>query len=116
MGNKLEVNQDKEEDEVVIKDFDDVFDYIGGWGPFQVTNCVAINTLSLKRILDVSCLERHKLCNPNNAKNFPFLVPTDSRILPIQHLPRLCLPLSHTHLVHTSTLVKTQKLLLSHFL
>ena len=67
MGNKLEVNQDKEEDEVVIKDFDDVFDYIGGWGPFQVTNCVAIITLSLKRILDVSCLERHKLCNPNNA-------------------------------------------------
>ena len=40
MGNKLEVNQDKEGDEVVIRDFDDVFDYIGGWGPFQVTNCV----------------------------------------------------------------------------
>ena len=28
---------DPEEDEVVIKDFDDVFDFIGGWGPFQVT-------------------------------------------------------------------------------
>ena len=25
-----------EEDEIVIKDFDDVFDFIGGWGPFQV--------------------------------------------------------------------------------
>ena len=42
MGNKLEVNQDKEDDEIVIKDFDDVFDYIGGWGPFQVINCVVI--------------------------------------------------------------------------
>ena len=27
---------DPEEDEIVIKDFDDVFDFIGGWGPFQV--------------------------------------------------------------------------------
>jgi len=26
---------DSEEDEIVIKDFDDVFDFIGGWGPFQ---------------------------------------------------------------------------------
>ena len=64
MGNKLEVNQDKEDDEVVIKDFDDVFDYIGGWGPFQVTNCVENITLSL---FAVSCLERHKLCNPNKG-------------------------------------------------
>ena len=56
MGNKLEVNQDKEDDEVVIKDFDDVFDYIGGWGPFQVTNCVVIiTTPSLRKILAVSC-------------------------------------------------------------
>ena len=27
---------DSEEDEIVIQDFDDVFDFIGGWGPFQV--------------------------------------------------------------------------------
>ena len=67
MGNKLEVNQDKEGDEIVIKDFDDVFDYIGGWGPFQVTNCVVIINPSLRRILAVSCLGRHKLCNPNRA-------------------------------------------------
>ena len=65
MVNKLDMNQDKEEDEVVIKDFDDVFDYIGGWGPFQVTNCVVIITPSLRRILAVSCLERHKLTSWN---------------------------------------------------
>ena len=26
----------KNEEEEVIKDFDDTFKYIGGWGPFQV--------------------------------------------------------------------------------
>ena len=67
MGNKLEVNQDKEEDEVVIKDFDDVFDYIGGWGPFQVRNCAVIISLSPRRILAVYCLEIHKLCSPYKA-------------------------------------------------
>ena len=67
MGNKLEVNQDKEEDEVVIKDFDDVFEFIGGWGPFQVRNCVVIISSSPSSILAVSCLEIHTLCNPNKA-------------------------------------------------
>ena len=39
MESKLEEHDDEndfEEDDIVIKDFDDVFDYIGGWGPFQV--------------------------------------------------------------------------------
>ena len=39
MKSKLKEHHDEndfEEDNVVIKDFDDVFDYIGGWGPFQV--------------------------------------------------------------------------------
>ena len=29
----------KNKEEEVIKDFDDIFKYIGGWGPFQVRNC-----------------------------------------------------------------------------
>ena len=40
MGTKLEEHHrdenNPEEDGIVIKDFDDVFDFIGGWGPFQV--------------------------------------------------------------------------------
>ena len=40
MESKLEEHHDEndfEEENIVIKDFDDVFDYIGGWGPFQVS-------------------------------------------------------------------------------
>ena len=39
MESQLEENRDEndcEEEDNVIKDFDDVFDFIGGWGPFQV--------------------------------------------------------------------------------
>ena len=39
METKLEERLDEndcEEEDTVIKDFDDVFDFIGGWGPFQV--------------------------------------------------------------------------------
>ena len=39
MKSKLEEHHDEndfEEENIVIKDFDDVFDFIGGWGPFQV--------------------------------------------------------------------------------
>ena len=39
METRLEERHDEndpEEDDIVIKDFDDVFDFIGGWGPFQV--------------------------------------------------------------------------------
>ena len=37
----------KNKEEEVIKDFDDIFKYIGGWGPFQVRNC-SENQLVLK--------------------------------------------------------------------
>ena len=39
MESQLEERLDEndcEEEDTVIKDFDDVFDFIGGWGPFQV--------------------------------------------------------------------------------
>ena len=65
METKFEEHQpeenDPEEDEIVIKDFDDVFDFIGGWGPFQV-NILMLNSeliyafLSVASIMEVSKL------------------------------------------------------------
>ena len=40
----------KNEEEEVIKDFDDIFKYIGGWGPFQVRNLYAKTSQELRML------------------------------------------------------------------
>ena len=97
METKLEEQHDEnnlEEDDIVIKDFDDVFDFIGGWGPFQV------KVTSI--IMNIPNLNSY----PELINDFLPPVPDNSCLLPVQHLPWLRLPLTHTHLVFSSPLVK----------
>ena len=97
METKLEEHHDEkdsEEDDIVIKDFDDVFDFIGGWGPFQVkVTSIIMNIPNLNSYTEL-------------IEDFLPPVPDNSCLLSVQHLPRLRLPLTHTHLVYSSTLVK----------
>ena len=97
METKLEEQHgenNQEEDDIVIKDFDDVFDFIGGWGPFQVkVTSIIMNIPNLNSYTEL-------------IEDFLPPVPDNSCLLSVQHLPRLRLPLTHTHLVYSSTLVK----------
>ena len=103
----------KNKEEEVIKDFDDIFKYIGGWGPFQVRNCsknqlvlnkLPYSTQYLITLLGFS-LRSYKTVVPKTKDNFPLLVHDHPGLLPVQLLPGLRLPLSHPHNVPPSPLV-----------
>ena len=107
MESQLEERLDEndcEEEDTVIKDFDDVFDFIGGWGPFQVK--LVKSYPEVKNIL-LSIINYKNHASTTLPPVFiAFLpVPYHPGLLPLQHLPRLCLPLPHTHLIYSSPLV-----------
>ena len=73
----------------IIKDFDDIFKFIGGWGPFQVHGVsfvVYIRVHMFRAIIPASVLDNVGL-------------------LSVQLLPWLRLPLSNSHNVPSSSLV-----------